>query len=177
MLHIKSALVAMGLAAVSSAKEATTTETNGVNFYVVGDFGWVQDMTDPNTVFDAINETKGAAEPGSIDDGSFFLSAGDNLYPKDGNNPTDEEFATMMIRKEADDDNTKMLLKKAFRILDCDDSGYLTPDELKDYMVTFGHEDFGGEDAWEMIQDADRNQDGKIDYEEFVEYLMTSGGV
>jgi Ca2+-binding EF-hand superfamily protein len=88
-----------------------------------------------------------------------------------------EEFATMMIRKESDDDNTKMLLKKAFRILDCDDSGYLTPDELKDYMVTFGHEDFGGEDAWEMIQDADRNQDGKIDYEEFAEYLMTSGGV
>ena len=63
---------------------------------MVGDFGWVQDMTDGNTVFDAIDETKGKAEPGSIDDGEFFVTVGDNLYPKDGYNPTDEEFATMM---------------------------------------------------------------------------------
>ena len=71
-------------------------EKNGVNFFVVGDFGWVQDMTDPDSVFDAINDAKGAAEPGSIDDADFFVTAGDNLYPADGYNPTDEEFATMM---------------------------------------------------------------------------------
>ena len=76
--------------------EAATEKNNGLNFFVVGDFGWVADMTDPDTVFDALNEVKGSAEPGSIDDGEFFVTAGDNLYPQDGYNPTDEEFATMM---------------------------------------------------------------------------------
>lgn len=27
----------------------------GSDFFVVGDFGWVRDMTDPNSVFDAID--------------------------------------------------------------------------------------------------------------------------
>ena len=53
-------------------------------------------MTDPNSVFDAIDAAKGAAKPGSIDDAEFFLTAGDNLYPADGYNPTDEEFDQMM---------------------------------------------------------------------------------
>lgn len=91
------ALVGGILSATSRAETALDPdEPHGLNFYVVGDFGWVQDMTDPNTVFDALNEVKGSAKPGSIDDGQFFVTAGDNLYPKDGYNPTDEEFATMM---------------------------------------------------------------------------------
>ena len=53
-------------------------------------------MTDPNMVFDAIDATKASAKPGSIDDGEFFLTVGDNLYPKDGENPTDKEFDTVM---------------------------------------------------------------------------------
>jgi hypothetical protein len=53
-------------------------------------------MRDPNSVFDALNETKGKAKAGSIDDGEFFVTAGDNLYPKNANYPTDGEFATMM---------------------------------------------------------------------------------
>ena len=90
----------VGLIATASAvpvqKEEEEASSHGVNFYVVGDFGWVQDMTDPNSVFDAIDKTKGSAKKGSIDDGEFFITAGDNLYPADGYNPTDEEFDTMM---------------------------------------------------------------------------------
>ena len=70
-------------------------------------------MTDPNSVFDAINETKGKAEKGSIDDGSFFVTAGDNLYPADGYNPTDEEFAMMMTLFERE--NLKDLKVHAIR--------------------------------------------------------------
>ena len=62
-------------------------------------------MTDPYSVFDALNETKGKAVPGSIDDGEFFVTAGDNLYPHDGYNPTDEEFATMMTLFERENLN------------------------------------------------------------------------
>ena len=69
---------------------------NGADFFVVGDFGWVRDMTDPNSVFDAIDSVKGQARPGSFDDGEFFISVGDNLYPHDDFNPTDEEWDTVM---------------------------------------------------------------------------------
>ena len=109
MLRIITALG--GLVAAGAAQE--TERESGRNFFIVGDFGWVQDMTDPNTVFDALNETKGKAKPGSIDDGEFFVTAGDNLYPKDGNNPTDEEFATMMTLFERE--NLKDLTVHAIR--------------------------------------------------------------
>ena len=85
-----------------------------------------------------------------------------------------DEFAAMMARKENEDDNIKALLKKAFRLLDTDETGYLTPDELKTYMVNLGHADFREKDAAMMIADADRNQDGQIDYEE-VRRTMCSG--
>ena len=53
-------------------------------------------MTDPNLVFDAIESLKASATPGSVDDGEFFMTVGDNLYPKDDHNPTEEEFDTVM---------------------------------------------------------------------------------
>jgi hypothetical protein len=39
-----------------------------VDFFVVGDFGWVRDMHDPNMVFDAIETVKANAVPNSNDD-------------------------------------------------------------------------------------------------------------
>jgi len=53
-------------------------------------------MSDPNLVFDAIEKTKANAIPNSNDDGEFFMTVGDNLYPVVETAPTDEEFATMM---------------------------------------------------------------------------------
>ena len=53
-------------------------------------------MTACDSVFDAIDDVKGSAKPGSIEDPEFFLTAGDNLYPADGYNPTEDEFDTMM---------------------------------------------------------------------------------
>ena len=53
-------------------------------------------MSDPNLVFDAIEKMKATAEPGSIEDGEFFMTVGDNLYPRVDKNPTEEEFDTVM---------------------------------------------------------------------------------
>jgi hypothetical protein len=44
------------------------SERNGIDFFIVGDYGWVQDMTDPNLVFDAIEKTKANAVVNSNDD-------------------------------------------------------------------------------------------------------------
>ena len=81
---------------ISSVAVALASERVGRDFFVVGDFGWVRDMSDPNLVFDAIEKTKANAIPNSNDDGEFFMTVGDNLYPVVETAPTDEEFATMM---------------------------------------------------------------------------------
>ncbi len=46
----------------------TIAERVGTDFFVVGDFGWVRDMTDPNSVFDALDQVKANALPDSNDD-------------------------------------------------------------------------------------------------------------
>ena len=43
-------------------------ERNGADFFVIGDFGWVADMSDPDMVFNAMNEVKKNAVPNSDDD-------------------------------------------------------------------------------------------------------------
>lgn len=53
-------------------------------------------MTDPNSVFDAIDSVKANAVPGSNDDAQFFISVGDNIYPVNETAPTDDEWATVM---------------------------------------------------------------------------------
>lgn len=56
------------IVALISTFTATSADRVGADFFVVGDFGWVRDMTDPNSVFDAIEDVKAHAEPESNDD-------------------------------------------------------------------------------------------------------------
>ena len=53
-----------------------------------GDFGWTPDMSDPIKNFDAINSYVGnwTQKGGKID---FFMTAGDNIYVKNEEYPTD----------------------------------------------------------------------------------------
>jgi len=47
-------------------------------------------------VFDAINKMKKKAHPGSAEDFDFFITTGDNIYPRIDKKPMTMEFATMM---------------------------------------------------------------------------------
>jgi hypothetical protein len=85
----KGFLLSMTLAVAGATRD-------GVDFFVIGDYGWVQDLTDSNLTFDAMDSIKAKAEPGSNDDFEFFVTVGDNLYPRVGDSPTKEEFADMM---------------------------------------------------------------------------------
>jgi hypothetical protein len=64
--------------------------SDGLDFLIVGDYGWIQDLGPSNAVFDVIEKTV------SQKDFDFIATVGDNIYPIDGSNPTDEEFGLML---------------------------------------------------------------------------------
>ncbi|KAL8245315.1 hypothetical protein R6Q59_011573 [Mikania micrantha] len=82
-----------------------------------------------------------------------------------------EEFiaATLHINQVDRED----YLFAAFSYFDKDDSGYITLDELQQACKEFGVNDFHLE---EIIKEADLNNDGRIDYNEFVK-MMHDGSV
>ena len=58
-------------------------------------------------------------------------------------------------------------LKKAFEVMDANKDGVVTKDELKTLLKGLG-EDVTDDVVDEMIKIADENNDGKIEFEEFV---------
>ena len=79
---------------ISSLAQAAIAK--GISYVVVGDFGSIQDLTQANAVFDALNLLKKNAVPGSREDFSFFVTTGDNLYPNVAQSPTTEELDAMV---------------------------------------------------------------------------------
>ncbi|KAG5402802.1 hypothetical protein IGI04_008921 [Brassica rapa subsp. trilocularis] len=81
--------------------------------------------------------------------------------------------ATLHLNKIEREDH----LFAAFTYFDKDGSGYITPDELQQACEEFGVEDVRIE---EMMRDVDQDNDGRIDYNEFVAMMqkgsMTGGG-
>ncbi|MBA0696860.1 hypothetical protein Goari_003382 [Gossypium aridum] len=75
--------------------------------------------------------------------------------------------ATLHLNKIEKEDH----LFAAFSYFDKDGSGYITPDELQKACEEFGIEDVRLE---EMIREVDQDNDGRIDYNEFV--AMMQGG-
>ncbi|KAH7677366.1 Non-specific serine/threonine protein kinase protein [Dioscorea alata] len=83
----------------------------------------------------------------------------------DGNGTIDyEEFitATMHINRMDREDH----LYKAFQYFDADNSGYITKEELEQALKAQGLYD--GREIKDIISDADADNDGRINYEEFV---------
>ena len=64
------------------------------------------------------------------------------------------------------------LIRKEFQRFDVDGSGYITRDEVLEVLSVRTGTQISDDEATLIFQDADQNQDGKIDYEEFV-ILMT----
>ncbi|KFK24927.1 hypothetical protein AALP_AA8G042900 [Arabis alpina] len=77
--------------------------------------------------------------------------------------------ATLHLNKIEREDH----LFAAFTYFDKDGSGYITPDELQHACEEFGVEDVRIE---EMMRDVDQDNDGRIDYNEFVA-MMHKGSI
>lgn len=59
------------------------------------------------------------------------------------------------------------------RVFDRDGNGYISADELRYVVTTFG-EVLTSEEAEELIAMFDKNNDGQLEYEEFVSWAKTS---
>ena len=70
------------------------------------------------------------------------------------------------VRKKSEEQE----MRQAFRVFDIDGNGLIDAQELRLTMKNLG-EDLSAEDVKAMIRAADKNGDGKIDYEEFIKMM------
>ncbi|CDO55790.1 similar to Saccharomyces cerevisiae YBR109C CMD1 Calmodulin [Geotrichum candidum] len=79
------------------------------------------------------------------------------------------EFLTMMARKMKDTDSEEEV-HNAFKVFDCDEQGHISVTELRHVMTSIG-ERLNDDEISELVKEADTDNDGKIDYKEFVTLL------
>merc|ERR1712020_755243 len=82
------------------------------------------------------------------------------------------EFLTMMAQTIKYKDNEEEV-REAFRVFDKEKTGFISAAELRHIMTNLG-EKLSEEEADEMIKEADPDENGQINYEEFVTMLMKS---
>ena len=62
--------------------------------------------------------------------------------------------------------------EQMFKIYDKNDEGFITCDEVKKLMLTFGdRENVSDAEANEVVEEFDKDGDGKLNFEEFKELL------
>ena len=81
-----------------------------------------------------------------------------------------DEFITLMSRNSPDTQTEDEVIN-AFRVFDKEGNGLIATAELKHIMMTIGDKMTEAE-ADEMIHEADIDDDGVINYEEFVRMMM-----
>ncbi|KAJ9602693.1 hypothetical protein H2200_012887 [Cladophialophora chaetospira] len=124
-------------------------------------------------------------------DGSGTITAQElgEIMKSLGQNPSDSELQDMINEVDVDhsgaidfDEFIKMMsttvkaqdfaheTRAAFNVFDKDGSGTISADELRQVMKSLG-ENLTDEEIDEMIREADKDKNGTIDYEEFVQLL------
>ncbi|XP_058254940.1 calmodulin-1a isoform X2 [Hemibagrus wyckioides] len=88
----------------------------------------------------------------------------------DGNGRIDfPEFITMMVKKMKDT-GSEDEIHEAFKVFDKDGNGFITGAELRAVMTNLG-EEVTGQEVDEMIREADKDGDGQVNYQEFVQMM------
>ncbi|KIW82217.1 hypothetical protein Z517_05244 [Fonsecaea pedrosoi CBS 271.37] len=124
-------------------------------------------------------------------DGSGTITAQElgEIMKSLGQNPSDSELQDMINEVDVDrsgsidfEEFLKMMsttvkaqdfaheTRAAFNVFDKDGSGTISADELRQVMKSLG-ENLTDEEIDEMIREADKDKNGTIDYEEFVQLL------
>jgi len=95
-----------------------------------------------------------------------------NYVDQDGTGMLDFPEFLAMMRKTTDDANSEEEMQEAFRVFDRDGNGFVTEKELRLIMMNLG-EKLTDDEIDEMIQCADVDGDGQINYEEFINLMST----
>jgi len=110
-----------------------------------------------------------------------------------GQNPTEDDIVEMVMKADCDWEGSmnrsdflsvgQEILKKscdqmddvrsAFRVFDLDNDGSISKEELREAMVNFGQR-CTKEEFNVMFREADKNQNGRIDFDEFVDMMLPS---
>ncbi|KAH9369721.1 hypothetical protein HPB48_007688 [Haemaphysalis longicornis] len=77
------------------------------------------------------------------------------------------EFLTLMAKEEFRLGDVDEQIRDAFKVFDRNGDGYVSCAELRHVMTTMG-EKLTHEEVDEMIREADKDGDGRINYDEFV---------
>eukprot|EP00008_Paramoeba_atlantica_P006448 CAMPEP_0201498216 /NCGR_PEP_ID=MMETSP0151_2-20130828/69987_1 /ASSEMBLY_ACC=CAM_ASM_000257 /TAXON_ID=200890 /ORGANISM="Paramoeba atlantica, Strain 621/1 / CCAP 1560/9" /LENGTH=149 /DNA_ID=CAMNT_0047889641 /DNA_START=45 /DNA_END=494 /DNA_ORIENTATION=- len=114
--------------------------------------------------------------------GSVLRAVGQNLAEEelqdmikeidhDGSHTMDfAEFLTLMARAMYSNTAEERLLQ-AFQVLDDNQDGYITAEELREVMSSFG-ETLTEAEVEYMMKEADVDGDGRIDYKEFCAVML-----
>ena len=125
-------------------------------------------------------------------DGKISGKELENAMISMGQSPTEEEINEMMnevdlnkdgkidfdefmilMTKRSPDNQTEEEVINAFRVFDKEGNGLIASAELKHIMMSIGDK-MTEEEADEMVNEADIDEDGMINYEEFVRMMMAS---
>ena len=125
-------------------------------------------------------------------DGKISAKELENAMVSMGQNPTNEEIKEMMeeadlskdgkidfeeflslMTRNSPETQTEDEVINAFRVFDKEGNGLIFSAELKHIMMTIGDK-MTEEEADEMVNEADIDEDGMINYEEFVRMMMAS---
>jgi calmodulin len=124
-------------------------------------------------------------------DGDGKISAKElkNVFEKIGKNPTETELNDMLREFDSDGngtiefdefvvlvtrmdggENEEENLKAAFQVFDIDQNGFIDKFELKNIMKQLGN-NFTDTQIAKMMEEADNDKDGQIDYNEFKQMM------
>ncbi|XP_067856740.1 troponin C, skeletal muscle-like [Heptranchias perlo] len=83
-----------------------------------------------------------------------------------------EEFLVMMVRqlKEEAKGKSEEELAEFFRVFDHNCDGFIDRDELRDILLASG-EQVTDEEVDELLKDGDKNNDGKLDFDEWLKMM------
>jgi len=94
-----------------------------------------------------------------------------NEMDVDGNGTVDFDEFIMMMSKKLSEPESEADIKEAFKVFDKDNNGFISASELRQVMINLG-EKLTDEEINEMIREADNDDDGQVNYEEFVKMMM-----
>ncbi|XP_077987893.1 neo-calmodulin-like [Glandiceps talaboti] len=84
-----------------------------------------------------------------------------------------DEFTALLAEYKVDPEEELAGFREAFNVFDRDHDGFIDASELRKVVTEIGEEKISEKEFDEIMKEADSNNDGKIDCEEFITYMLS----